>query len=120
MCAQTDKKDNSQQKFYVEGYIKEIKVEKDLSNKEMTAMFTFSSDWQGKDSKFLYGVLDPSEKTDKIKSYDIYEPTDWFYSNYYSDCLVPKMPLHLGIYFKEEKGNDYKFSVTAFRVIYEC
>lgn len=119
MCAPTGRNDYLQQKFYVEGYIKEIKVEKETSNEKMSAKFTFSSDWQGKDSKLLYGILSSNDTSDEIKSYCTYVQTDLFYTDYYADCLAPRLPLHLGIYFEKNKDHDCEFLVTAFRVIYE-
>lgn len=112
---------------YVEGYIKEIKIEK-ATKKCLAAKFTFSSDWKGKDSKLLYGVLKSTNSSDEIIGYSIYEPTDLFYTDYYADCLASKLPLHLGIYFESnrDKANEHenglekcKFKVTAFRVIYD-
>ena len=102
---------------YVEGCIKEIKVEK-VADKGLAAKFTFSSDWYGMDSRLLYGILDSNDTSGKIASYGIYEPTDLFYTEYYADCLASKLPLHLGIYFEEDKGHECRYSVTAFRVIY--
>lgn len=112
---------------YVEGYIKEIKIEK-VAGKGLIAKFTFLSDWKGKDSKLLYGVLDSNDTSGEIKGYGIYEPTDVFYIQKCAYYFINKTPSHLGVYFEskceeaekqEENQNISGYKVTAYRFIYD-